>query len=441
MREVVPGRAGRGVWTLALLVVAICVLAFAAPAFASSSPQPVAASPTASEAAAPASPAAAVSSPAPAGTTTPAVASSPVTSTLTAALSKASVVFGDPVTVSGQLDPAAAGQEVTVKIGDVVAGTATTDAAGAYTLAFTPRRGGDVVASLTADPTVVSDPQALAVKPKVTITHGALVPFVPSTFVVKVAPSAYDGVVVIKVVHRGVTVGSYRARVSNGRAVLQIPLRGVDAFTLDATLQASGGLAARSLQIKVPVPAKTLSAGSTGPYVKGMLLALQQLKFRVPGVGTTFTVNAKDSVMAFQKAYGLSRTYVFNTACWRKIDGAKVIKPKYSSPSTHLEVDKGRQILMVVKGSKVYGIICVSTGATNNTPEGSFHIQQKHPFTTSGFGGILVRTMGFIGNFAIHGYAPVPPYPASHGCVREPIWACYWVYDQSFVGEALYVYH
>ena len=43
--------------------------------------------------------------------------------------------------------------------------------------------------------------------------------------------------------------------------------------------------------------------------------------------------------------------------------------------------------------------------------------------------------MGFIGDFAIHGYAPVPPYPASHGCVREPIWACYWVYDHSWVGE------
>ena len=49
--------------------------------------------------------------------------------------------------------------------------------------------------------------------------------------------------------------------------------------------------------------------------------------------------------------------------------------------------------------------------------------------------------MGFIGNFAIHGYAPVPPYPASHGCIREPIWACYWVFDHSFVREALYVYH
>jgi lipoprotein-anchoring transpeptidase ErfK/SrfK len=144
--------------------------------------------------------------------------------------------------------------------------------------------------------------------------------------------------------------------------------------------------------------------------------------------------------MAFQKAYRLPRTYVFNTACWRKLDGAKTIKPRHSSPATHLEVDKTRQILMVVKKGKVFGLIAVSTGATGNTPEGSFHIQQKHPFTTSGYGGILVRTMGFVGNFAIHGYSPVPPYPASHGCVREPIWACYWVYDQSSVGEALFIY-
>ena len=49
--------------------------------------------------------------------------------------------------------------------------------------------------------------------------------------------------------------------------------------------------------------------------------------------------------------------------------------------------------------------------------------------------------MGFIGNFAIHGYVPVPPYPASHGCIREPMWVADWVYDQSSVGEALFIYH
>ena len=48
--------------------------------------------------------------------------------------------------------------------------------------------------------------------------------------------------------------------------------------------------------------------------------------------------------------------------------------------------------------------------------------------------------MGFQGDFAIHGWPDVPPYPASHGCVREPIWACYWTYDQSWVGEVVYIY-
>ena len=427
MRQVTTSRTRHRIVALTFLALAICLLAVAAPAFASA-----------------ASPAPAESSPAPAGAS-PAVAASPAAeptpSVLTCVLSRAALVFGDTVTVTGALTPAAEGQEVLVMIGTAEAGRVLTGANGAYELTFTPRRSGDVVASLSADPTVVSAPQALAVKPKVSVSHGALIPYLSSRFVVKVAPSAYAGVVTVKVTHRGAVVGSYRARVRDGRAILRFPLRGVEGFTLTFALSADGGLAARSYQMKVGVRTRTLAAGSSGAYVKGMLTGLQRLAIRVPGMGGTFSTQVKDSVMAFQKAYRLPRTYVFNTACWRKMDGARTIRPRYSSPGTHLEVDKTRQILMVVKKGKVFGLIAVSTGATGNTPEGSFHIQQKHPFTTSGYGGILVRTMGFVGNFAIHGYSPVPPYPASHGCIREPIWVCYWVYDQSSVGEALFIYH
>lgn len=432
MRQVTTSRTRHRSVAFTLLALAICLLAVAAPALASS-----------------ASPAPAESSPAPEGASpavaaSPATSPSPVVSTLTCVLLNATVVFGDTVTVSGQLDPVAESQEVVVTFNGVEvtdpANRPKTGADGAYQFTFTPRRGGDVVASLSSDPTVVSAPQALAVKPKVSVSHGALIPYLSSRFVVKVAPSAYAGVVTVKVTHRGAVVGRYRARVRDGRAILQFPLRGVEGFTLTFALSADGGLAARSYQVKVGVKTRTLSAGSSSAYVKGMLTGLQRLAIRIPGMGGTFSAQVKDSVMAFQKAYRLPRTYVFNTACWRKLDGAKTIKPRYSSPATHLEVDKTRQILMVVKKGRVFGLIAVSTGATGNTPEGSFRIQQKHPFTTSGYGGILVRTMGFVGNFAIHGYSPVPPYPASHGCVREPIWACYWVFDQSSVGEALYIY-
>jgi N-acetylmuramoyl-L-alanine amidase len=435
MRQVVTCRANREVRGLTLLVLVACLLAFAAPALAASSPAPTAA-PGASAAAA--SPDAVTAAP---GSAAPVVAASPAAPALTVALSRADVVFGDEITVSGSLTPAAGGEEVTVKVGDTLAGTAAVDGTGAYTLTFVPQRSGAVVASLSTDPGVASAATALSVKPQATVTHGAPAPFLSSNVVVKIAPAAYDGLVEVKVTHKGAVAGLYKARAKDGKATLHIPFRGVDAFTLSVSLPAAAGLDARTVPAKVSVRARTLSAGSSGPYVKGMLTALMGLKFRVPGVGASFTSQVKDSVMAFQKAYGLSRTYVFNTACWRKIDGARLIRPRHASPATHLEVDKGRQIAMVVKGGKPYGIICVSTGATGNTPEGTFHIQQKHPFTTSGFGGILVRTMGFIGNFAMHGYAPVPPYPASHGCVREPIWACYWMSDQSWVGETLYIYH
>jgi lipoprotein-anchoring transpeptidase ErfK/SrfK len=34
----------------------------------------------------------------------------------------------------------------------------------------------------------------------------------------------------------------------------------------------------------------------------------------------------------------------------------------------------------------------------------------------------------------------VPTYAASHGCVRIPIWIADWLYQQSTVGEPVYVY-
>ncbi len=359
---------------------------------------------------------------------------------VTCGLAPATVVFGETVTVSGVVTPAVAGQEVAVALAGAHAATAVTDASGAFSVAITPRRSGDVVASLLADGTQ-SEARHLVVKPKVSLTHGTPIPFLDLRYAVKVEPSTYRGTITAAVVHRGSRVATVKAAVRGGKAVLQVPLRGVDKFVVTLSLPAADGLGARSLESTVRAKGARVATGSSGLRVRGLLTALSRLSIRVPYVGTTFNSQCADAVMAFQKAYRLPRTYVFDGDDWRTLDGARPVKPRYSGPSTHLEVDKGRQILMVVRNGAVYGLIAVSTGATGNTPEGSFHIQQKHPYTTSGYGGILYRTMGFVGNFAIHGYVPVPPYPASHGCIREPMWAAAWVYDRSWVGEQLYVYH
>lgn len=374
-----------------------------------------------------------------AASSSPSPEPSPATA-VTCALSPSAVIFGETVTVSGVVTPAVAGQAVAVVLAGVRAATAVTDATGAYSVEITPRRSGDVVARLLDDGTQ-SEARRLVVKPKVTVTHGTPTPFLSLRYVVKIEPSTYGGTITAGVVHRGERVATVKAAVRGGKAVLQVPLRGVDKFVVTLSLPAADGFGARTLESTVRAKGARVATGSSGVRVRGLLTALSRLKIRVPYVGTTFDAQCADAVMAFQKAYRLPRTYVFDGDDWRKLDGAKPVKPRYSGPSTHIEVDKGRQILMVVKNGAVYGLIAVSTGATGNTPEGSFHIQQKHPYTTSGYGGILYRTMGFVGDFAIHGYAPVPPYPASHGCIREPMWVAAWVYDRSFVGERLYVYH
>ena len=45
------------------------------------------------------------------------------------------------------------------------------------------------------------------------------------------------------------------------------------------------------------------------------------------------------------------------------------------------------------------------------------------------------------GAFAIHGYHSVPPWPASHGCVRIPMWLAPGLYSRWGLRTRVYVYY
>ena len=115
--------------------------------------------------------------------------------------------------------------------------------------------------------------------------------------------------------------------------------------------------------------------------------------------------------------------------------------PRYHRPGTHLEVSKSRQILMIVRDGETLAYLPVSSGAGGITPVGNFSVLWKAPSTSTWLGSaILFRTMTIHGNVAIHGYPSVPTYPASHGCIRIPVWVADWLYQQTPVGEPVYVY-
>jgi lipoprotein-anchoring transpeptidase ErfK/SrfK len=161
----------------------------------------------------------------------------------------------------------------------------------------------------------------------------------------------------------------------------------------------------------------------------------------VPAPAATFGAELADSVVAFQKARGLSRTGIADAATWRALGQEVVPVPRYRGAGTHLEVSKSRQILIVVRDGETTAYLPVSSGAGGITPVGSFSVLWKAPATTTWLGSaILYRTMTIHGNVAIHGYPSVPTYPASHGCVRIPIWLADWLYRQTPVGERVYVY-
>jgi hypothetical protein len=259
---------------------------------------------------------------------------------------------------------------------------------------------------------------------------------------VRVKPATYSGRVSIVVRSGNEIVATLSRQVGKGRLRTLVPTPGVGRFVVVMTFPAADGLGSRVASIRVRSGARTLSVGSSGADVRGLARELAALRFRVPGASASFGYELLDSVVAFQKAYGLPRTGVVGPETWRALARVEPLEPRYRRPAAHIEVDKTRQILLDVRGGRVVAVLPVSTGATGNTPEGKHQIRWKAPATTTWLGpAILYRTLTFFGNsFAIHGFPSVPPYPASHGCVRIPIWAADWLYNRSPVGETVYVY-
>jgi lipoprotein-anchoring transpeptidase ErfK/SrfK len=133
----------------------------------------------------------------------------------------------------------------------------------------------------------------------------------------------------------------------------------------------------------------------------------------------------------------MARTGRVNPAFWRRLQRAHPPRPRYRG-TNHIEVDKTRQVLFEVSDGRVVRVVHVSTGATGNTPVGRWRVYSKVPgFLPSG----MFYSSFFLRGFAIHGYPSVPPYPASHGCVRTPMWVAPSLFASNGYGETIYVYH
>jgi lipoprotein-anchoring transpeptidase ErfK/SrfK len=185
-----------------------------------------------------------------------------------------------------------------------------------------------------------------------------------------------------------------------------------------------------------------LSEGVTSPAVSDLARQLAALHYAVPSLSSTFSYDLVESVWAFQKVQGLDRTGAVDPQFWTKLADPRLPHPRYSEPADHIEVDKAHQVLYIVRNDQITMISPVATAgiAGYYTPEGKFAIYRKVTGWDTSPLGVLWNPMYFTGGYAIHGGDPVPPYPASHGCVRVPDFVISRLFYSEPYGEVVYVY-
>jgi N-acetylmuramoyl-L-alanine amidase len=228
--------------------------------------------------------------------------------------------------------------------------------------------------------------------------------------------------------------GRVRVRV-DGRLTTTVDTRRARTARIVVSTLAGVGWAGPGKILHPAIVLPSLAAGARGASVVELERRLAELHYALRGTDGVYGEDDVEAVLAFQKVNGLARTGAVTPDLWRRVESAGVPRARYGGD--HVEVDKTRQVLFVVRGGKVALVLHVSTGATGNTPLGLWHVYSKVP----GWSWVLWYPSYFLRGFAIHGYPDVPAYPASHGCVRIPMWIAPTVYGQIPYGSAVYVYN
>jgi hypothetical protein len=144
--------------------------------------------------------------------------------------------------------------------------------------------------------------------------------------------------------------------------------------------------------------------------------------------------SSRHALTAFQKVEGLPLTGKLTRDVYEYLLFAQRPESREAG-SAHVEVDLRRQVLFLVNDeARVTHVLPVSTGSGEEftsegwtrdaiTPPGRFKVQRKIAgWHKSPLGMMYFPNYLFLG-IAIHGSESIPTKPASHGCVRVPMFA------------------
>jgi hypothetical protein len=167
----------------------------------------------------------------------------------------------------------------------------------------------------------------------------------------------------------------------------------------------------------------------------------------VDGVLDTAT---RSALIAFQKWEGRAVTGELTLDELEAIQTSAAPKPRELGYE-HVEVDLDRQVLLLINDEGGVRVVPVSTGSGKEfvdagqtsisyTPRGRFLVYEKEIGWKSGPLGSTYYANFISGGVAIHGSRNVPNSPASHGCIRIPMFAAREVSKLLRVGTIVLVY-
>lgn len=177
---------------------------------------------------------------------------------------------------------------------------------------------------------------------------------------------------------------------------------------------------------------------------------LADMGYWTGAVDGVFDSASRSALSAFQKWEGRAVTGKLTTdelEAIRRGAAPKAREPGYE----HVEVDLDRQVLMMVDEDGAARVLPVSTGNGKEffyegqtsiayTPRGRFVVYEKGVGWEDNVPGSMYYANYISGGIAIHGSYSVPATPASHGCIRIPMFAAREVSKLLKLGTIVLVY-
>jgi len=347
------------------------------------------------------------------------------------------ITFGGEVHVSGVIEPATAGELVTiVDADDQIVARGMTGPHGGFAATFRAERTARIRARWGD---VTSAPVAVGVRPRITVVLWQARLFDRVMVTGRVRPAVGGSRVRVSLLHAGLRVARRWTRVhDDGRFRTDLPVSLPGRYRAVVRAEPPDLRPGTGTSIVKRTPLPSLADGASGVFVGLLERRLVELGYRLDGVDGRFDERTGDAVVAFHKVQRMDRRFSVVDATWRALATPVRPRPRFRWPAYHLEIDQTRQVLYTVRDGRILWISHVSTGKPSTpTYDGTYRIYRKVAGTYNG----LSYPSYFDGGRAIHGWKDVPTYNASHGCVRFPLWNAVWIFRHAPIDSAVRIYH